>query len=81
MRLGMQIAFGCVHRKTASTGLGYLGHNSFLKLTLMGTPQNRTIGVNLGVFVAFVSTHAALTGLRRRRRRISINMLKKHPSK
>ena len=36
MRLGMQIAFGCVHRKTASTGLGYLVHNSFLKLTLMG---------------------------------------------
>ena len=35
MRLGMQIAFGCVHRKTASTGLGYLVYNSFLKLTPM----------------------------------------------
>ena len=34
------------------------------------------IGVNLGVFVAFVSvsTHAALTGLRRRKRHISINI-------
>ena len=42
MRLGMQIAFGCVHRKTASTGLGYLGHNSFLKLTPMVRLGNRT---------------------------------------
>ena len=47
MRLGMQIAFGCVHRKTASTGLGYSAHNSFLKLTPIGTPQNCTIRVNL----------------------------------
>ena len=33
--VGMQIAFGRVRRKTASTGLGYLVHNFFLKLTPM----------------------------------------------
>ena len=56
MRLGMQIAFGCVHRKTASTGLEYLVYNSFLTLTPMGTPQNRTIGVNLVVFHIVLAT-------------------------
>ena len=33
--VGMQVAFGRVRRKTASTGLGYSAHNSFLKLTPM----------------------------------------------
>ena len=50
----MQIASGRVRHKTVPTFLD-LRRLFFLKLTLMGTPQNRTIGVNLAIFVGVLA--------------------------